>query len=154
MRDDAYYDRIFHALEHILQQVGLSWIFREVAAQVLLGQVTIQTSEEKKKLPRGETSGTYSTDYTPKERLELLLDAIKHMIVNTAEMENEILTFYLSQNDTLRSRNGPEAVHFSSEIDSEDITVIDWQQTPLRQHHARIVGNAINKIQEIINDDN
>jgi hypothetical protein len=152
IKEDEYYESIYQGLVNILHHEQLSWIVHDVNEQIVIGKVTIPAPEEKKKAPRGKVPGTYSTSYTAKERVQLLIDAIRYVIVNNASIEKEVLSFYLEPDAGSQTQNRPQSIVFSSEVAPEDAVIIDRQQSPLRYGPAQKLGMALNRLQELLNN--
>lgn len=115
---------IFNGLIQALDSHKLSWITEQVREQIRFGKLENVRIVVKKKKPQvGQTGigqlgaadineteairitpaeassrsgGTYSktVEYTPQEQLLLLIDGIQRAIVDTAEMDSEIFTFF------------------------------------------------------------
>ncbi|GCE16765.1 hypothetical protein [Dictyobacter kobayashii] len=152
VKEDEYYDGLYQILVNILHHEQLSWIVHDVTEQIVMGKVKIPTPEEKKKAPRGKVPGTYSTSYTAKERVQLLIDSIRYIVVNNASIEKEVLLFYLEPDAGSQTQKRPQSVVFSSQVEPEDVVVIDRQQSPLRYARAQKLGMVLNRLQELLND--
>ena len=152
LKEDEYYEGIYQSLVNILHHEQLSWIVHDVNEQIVMGKVTIPTPEEKKKAPRGKAPGTYSTSYTAKERVQLLIDAIRYIIVNNASIEKEVLSFYLELDANHQAQNRPKSIVFSSEVEPEDEVIVDRQQAPLRYAQVQKLAAALNRLQELLNN--
>jgi len=153
MKEDEYYDRIYQSLITLLGQQGLSWIVQDVNEQIVMGKVMIPTPEEKKKAPRGKKLRTYSTAYSHKERLHLLINTIRHVVVHGASIEKEVLSFYLEPDADSQAQFRPLAIKFYSEVEQEEVAITDEQQAPLRYAQAQRLGNILDRLQELLDDD-
>jgi hypothetical protein len=152
MKDDEYFDNLYKAIVKILMIEKMEWIIQEIETKSQAGKITILTPEEVKDLPKGKKQRTFSTDYTPKERLILLIDAIEYVITNNTEMEKEILQFFSSQTPTQLSRKA-KAIHFSAEEGDDNVTIIDKQRVIQHQDHVHKLKEIINRLRGLINDD-
>ena len=148
LKEDSYYDDIYQRLVNILEQQELPWIVQDVNRQIVVGKVTIPTPEEKK-AARGKRLNTYSTSYSSKERLELLISAIKYIIVNMALIEKEVLSFYF---DPDQNQPRPQAIKFSSEVEHQDVSFTSTQQVVLRHTQVQKLGKLLDKLQEVLNN--
>jgi hypothetical protein len=82
----------YRELEQILKEFGLEWVTEQVAQTIREGKV-IEDRDEK---ARGVTK---TEEYTVREQLILLINAVEQAVVNTVEIENEIKKF-LAQEET------------------------------------------------------
>jgi hypothetical protein len=106
------YNIIFSALSEVLRQKEMHWVLDQVNEQIRLGK-----TESKEISPRDEDHRQnilldvsarprtirgrarkkeeflVTTEYTPKERLLLLIDAIEQAVVNTNRMVHDTLEF-------------------------------------------------------------
>lgn len=92
--DEIEYARIYQELAAILNELNLGWVAQQVADTVEIGK-TIQERSLKRKTPLLKIE-----DYTAKEQLLLLTDAIEQATVNTSEMEDEIAYFLKVESET------------------------------------------------------
>lgn len=101
---------VFQSLTNILNENGMEWVSLQVAEQIRIGktiQREIETLKEGKsahsfyefdnyssKLTKGpKATFPVTVEYQPDEQLELLINAIKRAIVDTAEMEQHLFSF-------------------------------------------------------------
>ena len=96
---------------------------------------------------------TYSTGYSRKERLRLLIDTIRHVIVHGASIEKEMLSFYLEPSADNQAHFKPLAIKFYSEVEQEEVTITNEQQAPLRYAQAQKLGSVLDRLQELLDDD-
>ncbi|HYT44881.1 MAG TPA: hypothetical protein VEP90_21315 [Methylomirabilota bacterium] len=153
MKTEEYFDKLYNAIIEILRLEKLEWIIQEIEARNRVGKITILTPEEVKNLPRSKKQRTFSTDYTSKERLMLLIDAIEYVVTNNTEMEQEILQFFSSETATQLSKKA-KAIHFYAEDGNDNVTIVDRQSVIQHQDHAHDLKEVIDKLKELINDDN
>ena len=153
MKNEEYFDELYRRLIDILKHERLDWVVEEIASRSLTGKIAILTTEELKKLPRRKKQKTFSTDYTSKEKLKLLINAIEYAIMDNVEMEKEIVHFFSSQEDVLLTHKAKE-VQFSSEDYSEYFTIVYQQNVTRRQRNAQELKEAIDKLKELVNDAN
>lgn len=101
---------VFNELSRMLQNAGLEDVLAEVTDEIRFGMIERKegrTSESRRNTPpvRGrrlpgieqeESSDTIAqaVEFTPKEQLILLIDAIQQSIVNAALVEYEVLGFF------------------------------------------------------------
>lgn len=110
--NDEDFNTIFFALSEVLRQKEMHWVLDQVNEQIRLGK-----TESKEISPQDEDYRQSSlldvgarprtlrgrarkkeeflvtTEYTPKERLLLLIDAIEQAVVNTNRMVHDTLEF-------------------------------------------------------------
>lgn len=105
----------YEQLISILKQNKLSWVTAQVEEQVRLGKTekkeieTLKDNQGKfqftaNEYPLSFKKGPKATfpvtvDYQPSERLKLLLDAIEHVAINTADMEHHFVNYFGSEMD-------------------------------------------------------
>jgi len=151
----AIYDRLLAAL----RRVGLEWVADQVVQEVRVGK-TIQREVETFKgnrLPADSldpNSREYSPqfrrgpkatfpvteEYRPSERLRLVLDAIERAVVNTADMEHEVL-------ERLGSTLGIiEGISFSVEEDAGESIQLDSQRSASRIEAGRKLSRLIDEL--------
>lgn len=110
--DSQECDEVYAKLLQILSENKLEWTVDQVKEQILLGKTIekeiVTFKKNKLDLPMSFELEMYQTplkkgpkvkfpvteEYTPEERLELILDAIEQAIINTAEMENHLIRYF------------------------------------------------------------
>lgn len=96
-------EQIFTELEKILAKQEMSWVADQVNEQIRLGKPVQREIEEKEGIAnpsnRRKAKVTYPTtvEYLPNEKLDLLVNAIKAVVVDTALMEKELFKFFPSK---------------------------------------------------------
>ena len=138
--DNQECNEVYERLMEMLAENKLDWIVEQVNQQVQLGKTIIKETETLKhqekefsqlyeddvyipKVKKGpKAKFPVTEDYTPNEKLNLLLDAIEQAIVNTAEMENHLIEYFDS---SLKKWDGidfyadePESQPISLNLDS------------------------------------
>jgi hypothetical protein len=110
------YQSIYRDLADVLADLELGWVVAQVEEQVCLGKVvnkrvrTLEPVRFQEVLPGlpPEHEREYEVDfatvweYTSQERLLLLLDALKHALVNTMYMAFEFTQFFSEEKKNLR----------------------------------------------------
>lgn len=147
---DHDYEMTYQKLASTLNHEGLAWLVRQVTEQILMGKISVSSSRDgKKRVRKGKktSTGTYSTEYTARERLALLVAATKHAIVDRVDMEAKVLSFF---NET--SESNIEAIEFYSEVEDELEVVINQQRTVERQAHAYKIEEMLNFLLEGVKD--
>ncbi len=110
--NDQDYSELYDTLSNILRDKELVWVLDQVSEQIRLGkteskeifpeeegrqQNPLPGVESRLQAPRGrrrkKEEFLVSTEYTPKEKLILLIDAIEQSVVNTNRMVYETLDF-------------------------------------------------------------
>jgi len=92
--DEIEYARVYQELAAILNEFNLGWVAQQVADTVEIGK-TIEERSPKRKTPLLKIE-----NYTAKEQLLLLIDAIEQATVNTSEIEDEIAYFLKVESET------------------------------------------------------
>ena len=85
--DEIEYAKVYQELAAILNEFNLGWVAQQVADTVEIGK-TIEERSLKRKTPLLKI-----VDYTSKEQLLMLIDAVEQATVHTSEMEDEIAYF-------------------------------------------------------------
>lgn len=92
--DEIEYAKLYQELAAILNEFNLGWVVQQVADTVEIGKV-IEERSLKRKTPLLKIE-----DYTAKEQLLLLINAVEQATVNTSEMEDEIAYFLKVESET------------------------------------------------------
>jgi hypothetical protein len=122
--NDEEADRLYTRLLRMLGDRQLRWVAEQVSEEVALGRTFSKTvpvldsqeSPEGSRPRRRKTKFVSTVQYTPKERLSLLLDAIDRAVVVTSEFQKHILAIGGTELHVLKAtflsddRDGP--THF------------------------------------------
>ena len=148
----------------ILTENKLSWISNQVAEQIRIGKTVekeIATFKESRRTLllfeerdyriqyKKGTKATFpvTEEYSPSERLLLLIDAIEQAIVNTAEMESHLIEYFGEQLD-----NDWQGIRFYSEEQDSQSVVIDRKTSSSRlqnsQHLKQLLGSLRKEIDQ------
>lgn len=161
--DDQDFQRIFDDLSLTLTEQGLGWIVSEVIDVINEGQIstvkvetfkeTLSDSGIEREIQRASKAEFLSVvEYTQREQLLLLLDAIEQTLVQTAAMEQEIAEFFENEanRDTNISRKAPtsDVVVLASETSTEDL--MDNNSSVIRPSNARIRQQQAQQLQSLI----
>jgi plasmid stabilization system protein ParE len=156
MMNDRECTQAYKQLGGILDEIALGWVIAQVSAQVKIGKAVqreIETLRENrgggllaidehgarlKKGPRATFAVT--VEYTPSERLELLIDAIKQAVVSTAQMEDHLVGF------CERDQGTPKRIEFRSEEPEGEHRIINRQTVAARLVQA----NKLNELLEAL----
>lgn len=147
MNDDER-NEVFNTLINILNDQGLGWVVNQVHEQIRLGKTEereIKTLRESRQGPSLFDPDDYrsqlkpgplakfpvAVDYNPKERLQLLIDAIEQSVVHTAQMEEDLITYFETEIPHL------SGVEFDSEDDTISPRVISRQTAVLRNEQSK-----------------
>src|SRR3990172_6810157 len=149
--------QVYEQLINILNQSKLGWVAAQVEEQVRLGKTVkkeIETLKESHGVfdlftadenPRSFKKGPKATfpvtvKYQSSECLKLLLDAIEHVAVNTADMENHVVNCFGSE-----MGNWLGISFESEEIDVAPIS-IDKQTVISRLENAKRLKELLNTL--------
>lgn len=162
--DDREANQIFDRLVKILEAHELEWVSNQVIGQIQFGKTieieikTLKSSEQKaqRKMFEDDISSKYSPggpkdtfptreEYSPTEKLLLLIDAIDQAIVATSEME-----MHLFKN--LGEERSLARIEFSSEED-ESILEIDIDSSTQRNDKSQELLVSLEKLRGMINYD-
>lgn len=153
--NDQECTQVYEQLISILNQNKLGWVAAQVEEQVRLGKTVkkeIETLKESHgefelfttdEYPRSFKKGPKATfpitvEYQPSERLKLLLDAIEHVAINTADMEHHFVNYFGSEMD-----NWLGVTFQPEEIDVAPIS-IDKQTVISRLENAKRLKELLN----------
>jgi hypothetical protein len=109
--NDKECDEVYQRLTDMVNQIGLEWVIAQVAEQIRLWKTvekeietlretrterTLFTVNEYRSEFRKGPKATFpvTVEYSSRERLSLLIDAIEQAVVNTADMEHHLLNFF------------------------------------------------------------
>ena len=150
--DDRDLQEIYRLLEEILSNRGLNWVNEQVIEQIRLGKtvqreiVTLKqdgplwyiADEDRFEYKKGPKE-TFITmeNYTPIESLELLLNAIEMVVIDTAENESEMLTSLAKLGEAQEIR------FYTDEIESEP-NILSAEQSESRLG----IGHSLNSLLE------
>ncbi|HEU5374199.1 MAG TPA: hypothetical protein VFV38_02080 [Ktedonobacteraceae bacterium] len=146
--EDQNYDLLFEQLATTLKQGGFAWLVRQVSERILVGKISIAPSTTGKKRSskkRDASSGTFSTAYTPKERVELLIETFRH-VINTNEMERKMFSFF-----ERTSHNNIEAIEFHSELEEDMPLVLTHEHIDERHIQAHKITEVLDTLLEATN---
>lgn len=125
-------DETYASLLDLMRQLGLDWVADEVDEAARLGDLEVRDAPRQQPSPQDsladlpELPGTPSleavrTPFAPRDRVHLAVEALRHVVVETAEMESEIRadlgTIVIVDDDAnavrqviVRERTSPDAV--------------------------------------------
>lgn len=95
-----------------------------------------------KKGPRATFPVT--VEYQPSEQLELLIDAVKQAVVNTANMEHELVNFLE------KDEKGPKRIEFYTDDPNVGPKPIDGRSVIARQDGAKRLNALIEELRKEI----
>jgi hypothetical protein len=146
MMNDRECTQAYKQLGGILDEIALGWVIAQVSAQVKIGKAVqreIETliDEHGARLKKGpRATFAVTVEYTPSERLELLIDAIKQAVVSTAQMEDHLVGF------CERDQGTPKRIEFRSEEPEGEHRIINRQTVAARLVQA----NKLNELLEAL----
>ncbi len=152
--------RMYEQLVKMLDEKGLEWVTAQVAEQIRIGktiQREIETLKEVRdtgfftvddypsRLKRGpKATFAVTVDYEPSERLELLIDAIKQAVVNTADMEHHLIEF------CERDEKSPKKIEFRNDEPRNEPKPINRQAIAVRLDSAKKLGELLEALRKEI----
>jgi hypothetical protein len=158
---------IYTEIARTLEALELGWVVDQVSEQVRLGRTestkirTLQESldrEASQRLlpssPRAMRSGpkaifTAAVDYSPRDSLILLLDAVEQAVVVTAEMEHEIIQFFPKGEEG----SSPKIAFESEEVDQRRF-VLTAESTASRRDYAQALKRLLEELRrEVLHAD-
>lgn len=159
--DDQQCTETYEILHKVLEQNGLGWVFEQVEEEIRLGKTVereIDTLREDKQgfdlfthedypttLKKG-TKARYpvTIQYSPPERLLLLIDALERAVVNTAEMEYHITDVFEGELEDWK------ALTFHSEETGAHVISITEQTAFSRLKHSKKLKELLDLLRKEI----
>lgn len=135
--NDADREELFDLLIEQFEQQGLKWVTTEVTDLVAQGveEQIIPAEWTGRGKPRQVESRKTRRDYTPLERVDLLLTAVSRVLLDGTKLEASIIEFFKSeQNRDQRSERAfapPKGGPLVTEIDPP--AILRFQPEPLRR---------------------
>lgn len=135
----------YRVLVSTLRENHLDWVVEQVSRQIESGRPTrkriaLRESWQQETGRRKSRAEFVSTvPYTPLEQLRLLVDALDHSVVSTAEMEEFVLKH-------LPEEAGLNAIKFVAEGTAEESYAIEPNQVQGRMTAAGQLKNLLNEI--------
>ncbi|CAC5345680.1 MULTISPECIES: hypothetical protein [Planktothrix] len=133
---------IYQALVEMLNSIKLGWVTEQVADVISAGK----TTEE---LVSGRKSPNLKLNYySPQEQLLLLINAIEKSVINTGEIETEILDIF--RHETQNSDLKPE-LRFTSSVDRKG-TMFKYsiESVNSRQQHRQELKKLLEQLRQEI----
>jgi hypothetical protein len=131
---------VYQALVEMLNPLKLGWVAEQVADVISAGK----TTEE---LVSGRKSPDLKLNYyTPQEQLFLLINAIEKSVINTGEIETEIMDIFghESQNSDLK----PE-LRFTSSVDGKGkLFKYSMESVNSRQQHGQELKKMLEQLRQ------
>jgi hypothetical protein len=150
---------VFDSIGEFLGRHGLGWVVNQVAEQVRIGRTVLTevdtlkrgTQEELgfsvtafKKGPRARFMAT--AEYSAKEKLLLLLDAVQQTVIITNEMASQVL-------DTMTKTIGASELVFYSEELGQDVLVLDHNKIAPVQQGVSELRDLLGKLRDEVQRD-
>ena len=144
----------------MLNENGLEWVTAQVTEQIRIGKTIhreIETLKEVRdtgfftfddypsRLKKGpKATFTVTVDYESSERLELLIDAIKQAVVNTAEMEHHLVEF------CEQDEKSPKKIEFRNDEPRSESKPINRQAITVRIDSTKKLGELLEALRKEI----
>ncbi len=165
--DDGSATEYFAALARILNEKDLGWVVNQVNDEIRFGKVgsgeflavkeerrneSIQTSffesREDYKIKKKEKFNVI-VPYTEKEKLKLLIEAIKRLVIDTTEMENHIMDFFTQPN----GKNEVTLIFYSENGVPEPLVLVK-NETQEKNGNIDELRKFLDELSEEIENDN
>ncbi|MGF1492869.1 MAG: hypothetical protein ACFBSC_10540 [Microcoleaceae cyanobacterium] len=136
---------IFEELVELLDQLNLGWVALHVIDTIRTGKILQETISGRK------SPDLKLVDYTPAEKLLLLIDAIDRAVVDTAEIQLEMVD-YLNQEINHTPVISSE-IHFASPLRSQKtiIQLASEDTAPMDQKQLKSLKTTLKKLQQEVN---
>jgi hypothetical protein len=152
---------IFQRLTSMLDENGMGWVTQQVLEQIRIGktiQREIETLKEGRSAPLFSTIDDYSSKltrgpkvtfpvtiaYQPYEQLELLINAIKRAIVDTAEMEQHLMSFVQKQDEA------PKRILFYADEPNSEPKPISADENEARYQPSKRLNELLESLRKEI----
>ncbi len=152
---------VFRRLTTVLAENGMEWVSRQVLEQIRIGktiQREIETLKEGRNAPLFSTSDDYSSKltrgpkatfpvtipYQPDEQLELLINAIRQAIVDTADMEQHLINFIEEQEEA------PKRIMFYSDEPNSEPKLISADKIETRHERSKDLNELLESLRREI----
>jgi len=139
----------FDVLTKTLQDLGFEWVIEQVSDEVARGKsfrekLEIDPGVEGRSVPRSALKGFLTTvEYSAKERLLLLIQAIEYVVVNTVDVEVATL-------DLFQGFGGETVFVFESESESEHGFRFSRQSAIQQQTLSGELKDHLDSLRELI----
>ncbi len=148
MTDDERLD-LFRRLVAVVRGAGLGWVVDEVDALIIQGieeEVTAAEWTGAGKPKKGETRTT-RREFSALEQIDLLLDALRRVVVDGTAVELSIATFFSNAKE--RSQDTPSIIRFREEPSRDDVDHDGFEVAGLAQLEARTgaIGQLVEYLQ-------
>lgn len=174
MISDRKASRIFEKLSQTLQDHQLSWVLEQIDEQIAQGKtekIKIQIYKEvlqdaekeqrslfhglqtvsRKLKPSTKQERVVIVEYTPQERLLLLIDAIENVIVQTAEMEHQVTGFFnIDALGITRREKKPDIILYSELPDDTESVVFSRRSAQKSVVYANKMKPILEKLRKSI----
>jgi hypothetical protein len=151
----------FQRLMKMLNENELGWVAEQVSEQIRIGktiQREIETLKEGKGMPLFSTIDDYSrklmrgpkakfpvtVEYQPNERLELLIYAIRQSVVDTADMEQHLISFTEKDDET------PKRIQFYNDGPNSEPKTISASTIRKRYDNSKRLNELLESLQKEI----
>ncbi|MFN6469780.1 MAG: hypothetical protein RMY36_008890 [Nostoc sp. SerVER01] len=131
----------YQRLRSILLDIGLHWVVQLATEEISIGRIIRQNGDD-----------LAAREYTPKERLKILINLIKQSIVDKVLIEERIIQFF-DNNENFSNLNSNIA--FASDIDEidEGYFNINYDNVNSILEPANTLLRLLERITEDIEDD-
>jgi hypothetical protein len=147
----------YRELSGLARQHGLDWVVTQAESEIALGKITSgkvrakevplhdASLEEIQKLSKGRpTKFTVSEEFTPAEKLRILIEALRHAVRGVWEISLAV------SESMANSIPGLEKVQFVPEGISKEAFALDTSEILSRKHAAHAFDELIHEIEEAI----
>jgi hypothetical protein len=150
-------EQCYSDLADLAKRYGLNWVVTQAESQIALGKITSgkvrakdvplrsASLEDIQKLSKGRpTKFTLSKEFTPDEKLRILIEALRHAVKGVWEIASTV-----SQSMT-SSIHGLREVTFMPEGISKEAFVLDTSGIHSRKHAVNRFDELLLEIEEAI----
>lgn len=129
---------IYQDLRNMLREIDMNWVVQLATEEISTGTIF-----------RYNSSDLAAREYTPKERLKILINLIKQSIVDKVLTEQRVVEFFTNQE---YFSNLNHNIRFASDIDEDDFNInYDNVYSNLEPANALLI--LLERITEDIGDD-
>lgn len=137
--DERECQAVYQQLVSMLREIEMNWVVQLAAEEISAGTIV-----------RQNTSDLAVREYTPKERLKILISIIKQSIVDTTLMEESVFKFF-ANNEYFANLN--PSLKFTSDTDEVNLNINNDDSLSSRVEEANNLLGLLERITEVIGDE-
>ncbi|MBD2678474.1 MULTISPECIES: hypothetical protein [Nostoc] len=125
----------YRQLLSMLEYPQFGWVVEQLEVGIIAGEIELPKNKNK--------SPTIIEDFSAHKKLRYLVDAIEQAVINTADMEREIISFFRTE----------IAFYPDSENSEESFSINETSLTSRRQDAISVLQELLNLLRARISED-